>query len=96
LGNTCLHYAVVSKDIERVKLLLKSSKYKPNVSVQNRSGATPLHLTSDPEIASLLLDSNADPNLVDLRGNSPVSLTAVRLQILVFETYIIRRFLRNL
>jgi len=70
-----------------VKLLLKSSKYNTNVSIQNRSGASPLHLTSDPEIAGLLLGANADPNLVDVRGNSPVT-REVTFRVFTFNNHL--------
>lgn len=76
MGNTCLHYAVVAKDKDRVKLLL-SPKYNSDVSIKNATGATPLHLATEPEITSMLLDASADPNVVDLAGNSPLHL-AVR------------------
>lgn len=44
-----------------------------DVSIKNATGATPLHLATEPEITSMLLDASADPNVVDLAGNSPVT-----------------------
>jgi hypothetical protein len=45
-----------------------------DVSIKNATGSTPLHLATEPEITSMLLDASADPNEVDLAGNSPVNI----------------------
>ncbi len=37
-----------------------------------------MHLATEPEITSMLLDASADPNVVDLAGNSPVISTSVK------------------
>uniref|UniRef100_A0A0K2UNZ5 Uncharacterized protein n=1 Tax=Lepeophtheirus salmonis TaxID=72036 RepID=A0A0K2UNZ5_LEPSM len=73
-GNTPLHFAVVSKDKERVSLLISHSA---NVNIQNSSGSSPLHLVNgDLEIAkSLLASGGADPNLPDASGNTPLHLS---------------------
>ncbi len=70
-GNSPLHYAVVAKDRERVKLLLRHSA---DAGSHNSVGATPLHLTSDPEIAQILLDAGVDPNAQDVNVNTPLHL----------------------
>ncbi len=80
LGNTPLHYAVMAKDTDRVKLLVDR---KCDIKAANNSGSTALHLASDPEVARILLDGIqsdelADTvNAVDNSGNSPLHL-AVR------------------
>ena len=51
-----------------------------DVTVRNANGSTPLHLATDPEIASMLLDAAADPNAVDQVGNSPVGFLCLALQ----------------
>ncbi len=79
-GNTPLHYAVCRKekergraspkDRDRVALLLK---HLAVVNSKNCNGSTPLHLTSDAEIARMLLDAGADPNCPDAVGaNTPL------------------------
>ena len=80
-GNTPLHYAVLAKDVERVKLLVSR---KCDINAANNSGSTALHLAScDPEIANVLLNSISEEELpitvnsVDNVGNSPLHL-AVR------------------
>ena len=50
------------------------------MTVRNANGSTPLHLATDPEIASMLLDAAADPNAVDQVGNSPVGFLCLALQ----------------
>lgn len=76
VGNTPLHYAVLAKDVERVKLLISR---KCDINASNNSGSTALHLAScDPEIASIILGSVSDEKLpvtvnsVDNVGNSPL------------------------
>lgn len=73
-GFTALHYATAAKDKERVSYLLQSGA---NPNVQNNSGSTALHLTSDPEIAGLLLASSVEVDLSDIHGNTPLHV-AVR------------------
>ena len=76
-----MHYAVLAKDVERVKLLVSR---KCDINAANNSGSTALHLAScDPEIANVLLNSISEEELpktvnsVDNVGNSPLHL-AVR------------------
>lgn len=52
---------------------MKTLLFFSDVSIKNATGATPLHLATEPEITSMLLDASADPNVVDLAGNSPVT-----------------------
>lgn len=79
-GYTPLHYAVMAKDLDRVKLLVKR---QCDIKSANHSGSTALHLASDAEIARILLDSietqdlTLTVNVVDQAGNSPLHL-AVR------------------
>lgn len=76
-GYTALHYAVMAKDVERVRLLVGQ---KCDINAANGTGSTPLHLASDSEIARILLDGNTEKvnvNAVDNTGNSPLHV-AVR------------------
>jgi ankyrin repeat protein len=38
-------------------------KYKANVNIQDEEGDSPLHLTETEEIARILVENGADPNL---------------------------------
>lgn len=78
-GNTPLHYAVMAKDMERVKLLVKR---KCDITTANNAGSTAMHLASDPDFARTLLDGISSEhrtivNLADNAGNSPLHV-AVR------------------
>ena len=76
VGNSPLHYAVADKDKERAKFLVQLESI--NVNLANEAGSTPLHLTSgDSELANLLLEAGANPNLPDMNANTPLHL-AVR------------------
>ncbi|QQP55702.1 Uncharacterized protein FKW44_000132, partial [Caligus rogercresseyi] len=66
-GNTPLHFAVVSKDKERVSILLQG---KADVNRQNAAGSSPLHLVNGD-----LETAEADPNLPDAAGNTPLHLS---------------------
>lgn len=76
-----MHYAVMAKDIERVKLLVSNTNC--DINSANGTGSTPLHLAADPEIAKILLDGIPEENIhsivnaVDNAGNSPLHV-AVR------------------
>ena len=81
-GNTPLHYAVCrkekgcsAKDRNRVALLLEHSA---DVNAANKNGSTALHLTSDAEIARMLLEAGADPNVADAAGGSTPLHVAAR------------------
>ena len=57
---------ILAKDIDRVKLLLERGC---DVDISNKTGATPLHISSDLDIASRLLNAAANPNATDQNGN---------------------------
>ena len=87
-GFTALHYAAAAKDKARVSLLLNAGA---NPSMQNMAGSTPMHLTVDSEIASLLLAAEAaDPNLTDSHGN-----TALHVAVRGRHKEVVRQLLEN-
>ena len=57
---------ILAKDVDRVKLLLERGC---DVDIPNKTGASPLHISSDLEIASRLLNAAANPNATDQNGN---------------------------
>ncbi len=69
-GKTPLHYAVIKKSRDLIKLLLANHA---EVNRQDRAGWTPLCYAmnaADIEIAAALLDAKADPNVKDQQGRS--------------------------
>ena len=70
LGNTQLHLAVLSNDVELVRYLLERGD-EPNV--QNESGETPLHLavrSKDGESVRFLIDAGANPLIPNKRDET--------------------------
>jgi ankyrin repeat protein len=75
-GRSELHYAVVDRNVEQVKELIRQGM---SVNLVDRDGWTPLHFAAqnyDEGIARLLLDSGASVDPRDANGNTPLS-TAV-------------------
>ena len=75
-GRSELHYAVVDKNLERLKELVRQGM---SVNLSDRKGWTPLHCAAqnnDAETARFLLDSGAAVDPKDSYGNTPLS-TAV-------------------
>lgn len=75
-GRSELHYAVIDRNIERVREFTQQGM---NVNLADGNGWTPLHYAAqnnDDVIARLLLDSGASVDLRDANGNTPLS-TAV-------------------
>lgn len=65
-----LHYASsYGEDATMTKILLDRGA---DPDVQDRRGATPLHVATAPETTALLLQRGADPNLADERGCTPL------------------------
>ena len=64
---TLIYAIIAAKDVERVQLLLKRGC---DVDISNRTGASPLHLPTDIDIASRLLNAAANPNATDQNGNT--------------------------
>lgn len=69
---TALHVAVNRGQVDMVRLLLD---YKASVNVQDEDGDRPLHLcaySSEPEIAGILIQHGANPNLMNHRGATEI------------------------
>jgi uncharacterized protein len=77
-GNTPLTYAAMYGNLKLVELLLQAGG-DPNMKGGNY-GRTPLHFTASaggwseeyPQIVSLLLSNNADPNILNSGNESPL------------------------
>jgi uncharacterized protein len=75
-GRSELHYAVVDRDLDRAKDLVRQGA---NVNLADRNGWTPLHFAAqndDAVTARFLLDSGALVDPRDSYGNTPL-FTAV-------------------
>lgn len=69
-----LHRAVLDNDYDEVADLIAVGA---NINgIIERSGATALHLVENPDIAQLLIDSGADIQARDHKGNSPLHSSA--------------------
>jgi len=69
-GNTLLHIAVINKDIDSVKKLLKEDL---NINHRNNRGQTPLHLATinnSLNIVEVLIHNNAKITIFDIYGYS--------------------------
>jgi ankyrin repeat protein len=64
-GNTLLHLAAQTDNVEAVKFCLKQSI---NVNAQNFFNQTPLHCSSTSEVAEILLQHRPDLNLISQSG----------------------------
>ena len=75
-GNTSLHTACKMNAPKIVKRLLQDSRI--NVNLKNAvEGNTALHIAStvaNEDILSLLLEKNADPNIQNMAGNTPLQI----------------------
>ena len=73
-GNTLLHLAVLSKNVNLVEYLILKNV---NLNTQNRNLDTPLSIALFPTerndtIATMLIKSNANPNIVGKHGTTPL------------------------
>jgi ankyrin repeat protein len=71
-GRSELHHAVVDRNLERVKELVRQGM---SVNLADRDGWTPLHFAAqnnDVDIARFLLDSGASVDPRDSNGNTPL------------------------
>jgi uncharacterized protein len=76
VGRSELHYAVVDRNLERVKELIRHGM---SVNLADRNGWTPLHFAAqnyDEGVARLLLDSGASVDPRDANGNTPLCTAA--------------------
>lgn len=60
-GNTPLHTFVLQNKINILKLVLLNKNFVYNINSVNYLGDTPLHLSTNDEISSLLLKYGANP-----------------------------------
>ncbi|XP_019619312.1 PREDICTED: transient receptor potential cation channel subfamily A member 1-like isoform X3 [Branchiostoma belcheri] len=80
-GDTLLHLAVRTGDVELVQILLDVGQMDVNVPGQDHR--TALHIavnSNDIDMVSVLLDHNADIDLQDIYSMSPLTLAASRPQ----------------
>jgi ankyrin repeat protein len=71
-GDDALHFSVLKKNEEIVKLLIKNDC---NVNTLNKNGKSALHLAADMnllEIAKILIEKKADLGISDIYGNQPL------------------------
>ena len=67
-----IHHAVTSKYIDMLKIILKHQK---DVDIRDNDGSTALHIVSkhgNKNMVVMLLSSDADPNKIDTKGNTPL------------------------
>lgn len=90
-GNTALHIAVTSKDINNLEKLLKTNI---NINAQNNYGQTALHLTvlsgpcyNSSHIINLLIKHNININIRDNNNDTALD-TALKSSNLNFNTYL--------
>ncbi|MGB3616168.1 MAG: ankyrin repeat domain-containing protein [Elainellaceae cyanobacterium] len=88
-----LHHAAAGNKPHLTKLLLKAGA-NPNEQ-NNKNRWTPLHVTKSSEIARLLIEAEANPNLLDKQGKSPL-LTAITLPTKANPSLQIRQLIRAL
>ena len=75
-GNTPLHVAVLSKDIDEVRRLLENGS---NPNVRNSSGQTPLHAAvyvKRVDILNLLIEFGANAKIGNKAGQTPMAYAA--------------------
>ena len=80
-GATPLHVAAQRNHIEVVKALLDSPSVDVNTQDSTRNQYTALHVASlrgHTDVVKSLLDANANPNIVNALGQSPLSLATQR------------------
>ncbi|GAB1598423.1 nuclear factor NF-kappa-B p105 subunit-like isoform X2 [Argonauta hians] len=80
-GNILLHLAVINNQVEIAKCLLKLLSVTPyDIDYRNSNLQSCLHLATElnrVSIVQLLLDSGANPTLVDSAGNNPLHLAVI-------------------
>jgi len=72
--HTPLHYAVKNCHEDVVKILLADDRIRVNIC--SRSNKKTILFHANVQIAELLLNANANPNTVNVSGDSPLSLAA--------------------
>ena len=86
MDNFCsaLHDALIHNQTDVVRTILHAASYHKTelefVNAQNNASLTPLHISvlkNQIEATALLLQSGANPGLVDANGNTPIHLAAM-------------------
>ncbi|KAJ8409147.1 hypothetical protein AAFF_G00241680 [Aldrovandia affinis] len=76
-GDTFLHLAIIHEATEQVIQMISLSRNDPFLNIQNNQRQTALHLAvimDQPQVVDKLLRANADPQLVDDSGNTPLHI----------------------
>lgn len=71
-GRTDVHNSVIENDIAKLAELISAGK---DINARDDNGWTGLHFAAQDrniEIINLLLENDADPNLIDIYGNGPL------------------------
>ncbi|XP_046438641.1 nuclear factor NF-kappa-B p100 subunit-like [Daphnia pulex] len=83
-GDNALHDALIHNQTDVVRAILHAASFHNTelnfVNAQNNANLTPLHISvlkNQIEATALLLQSGANPGLVDANGNSPIHLAAM-------------------
>ncbi|XP_046440832.1 nuclear factor NF-kappa-B p105 subunit-like isoform X2 [Daphnia pulex] len=83
-GDNALHDALIHNQTDVVRAILHAASFHNTelnfINAQNNANLTPLHISvlkNQTEATALLLQSGANPGLVDANGNTPIHLAAM-------------------
>ena len=86
LSKTALHFAVKNGDINLMQILIND--YGADVNAQDKFGATPLYdgaACDQDKAVSMLLKNGADPNIVDVHNDTPLTMAVVSNNLLMMK-----------